>query len=685
MLTASIMVRRGITKGSDILYFMEDDLRFQHSPFSFTMMEEALDRILDAIEEKEKILIFGDRDVDGVTATTLLYDCLTDMGGNVSYRLPTGDDAYGLSMVAVDDFSKEEGSLIITVDCGISNNNEIAHAGDLGIDVIVLDHHNPPSDLPGPAIIIDPKLSDSGYPFPDISGCAVVYKVVSALRFSHSKWYKTDAALLDIKEEEGGFCIDCVKIRNLVPTGKISEHVAAGKGLEETRLPTYLKSSLILVWDADRVKKMLTLAFGSGTDFNLLDIRPLTAAFFPTLANLGLDKIKTMSKIARYGNHEPTEIGGFYNIYVTYAQTALRHEFPKMIKQEDNDMQLVALAALADIMPMQNENRIFVKRALKLINSKEIRPGLFELMTRLNLLTKKVNSTDLSWQVISNLNAAGRLGHPELAAELFISKEAETRDEVAKKIIELNSERKQLTLDAWSYVAIQAKTSIPVHNNKLCVVIDERINRGVCGILAGRLLASYDLPAIVVTFVGQNAIGSMRSCRGLDATKFLDKMASVFLNHGGHTAAAGFSLERSRLEEFEQLLKDFSKEIELSESTSNTFEIDAEIPPSLLTPTLLNTEDRFEPFGEANPPLSFMTKSLPITDAMVMDKGEKLHLKLTLDSGKYKWPALFWSQGERLHRDFEVGDKIDLIYHVERNTFRGNETPQLIISDIKKE
>ena len=137
---------------------------------------------------------------------------------------------------------------------------------------------------------------------------------------------------------------------------------------------------------------MLTLAFGSGTDFNLLDIRPLTAAFFPTLANLGLDKIKTMSKIARYGNHEPTEIGGFYNIYVTYAQTALRHEFPKMIKQEDNDMQLVALAALADIMPMQNENRIFVKRALKLINSKEIRPGLFELMTRLNLLTKKVET-----------------------------------------------------------------------------------------------------------------------------------------------------------------------------------------------------------------------------------------------------------------------------------------------------
>ena len=121
-LVASIFARRGITDGKQILYFMETDMRFQHSPFSFSAMEDAVDRILQAQEENEKVLIFGDRDVDGVTATTILYDCLKELGIDVSYRLPVGDDAYGLTMSAVDDFSKEYGSLIITVDCGISNN-----------------------------------------------------------------------------------------------------------------------------------------------------------------------------------------------------------------------------------------------------------------------------------------------------------------------------------------------------------------------------------------------------------------------------------------------------------------------------------------------------------------------------------------------------------------------------------
>ena len=149
-LTASIFVRRGITSGKDILYFMEDDLRFQHNPFLFNSMEDAVDRILAAVPEKdspkeepEKVLIFGDKDVDGVTATTVLYDELCSLGIDVQYRVPEGDDAYGLSIQAVDDFAKQNGSLIITVDCGISNNAEIEHAADLGIDVIVLDHHNP--------------------------------------------------------------------------------------------------------------------------------------------------------------------------------------------------------------------------------------------------------------------------------------------------------------------------------------------------------------------------------------------------------------------------------------------------------------------------------------------------------------------------------------------------------------
>ena len=155
---ASIFIRRGINQGEDILYFLENDIRFQHSPFCFSVMEDIVERILQAQEEGEKVLIFGDSDVDGITSTAILYSYLKKIGIDVQWKLPVGDDGYGLSIQAIDDFAKEDGSLIITVDCGISNFESIEHANDLQIDVIVTDHHNPQETLPEALLILDPKL-----------------------------------------------------------------------------------------------------------------------------------------------------------------------------------------------------------------------------------------------------------------------------------------------------------------------------------------------------------------------------------------------------------------------------------------------------------------------------------------------------------------------------------------------
>ena len=682
-ITASIMVRRGITGGRDILYYIEDDLRFQHSPFMFAAMEDAVDRILDAKEENEKVLIFGDRDVDGVTSTTVLYDCLSSMGIDVSYKLPGGDDAYGLSIQAVEEFAANYGSLIITVDCGISNNAEIAKAAELGLDVIVVDHHNAPETLPSPAIIIDPKTENSGYPFPDISGCAVVYKLVSAIRFSQSNWYKQDVTLLNVNKENSA--VECVKVRNLVPVSRLTQTIDQNTtSLSDTNLPSYLQGQLLLAWDAKSLSQDLQSLFGDGAQFNLVDIMEEAAKLFPKFASMTLTQLKGMSKMAKYGDHEPTEIGGFYNIFVTWVQKSLAKDFPSFAQAEEKDLQLVALAALADIMPMKNENRIFVKNGLKSINSGRIRPGLRELMAELNLTGKRINSIDLSWVVVAHLNAAGRLGQPELAAKLFITDSQNERLETAKQIIELNAERKQLCVDAWNYAGIQAKASIPLHSNKLCVVIDERINRGVSGILAGRLVSTYNVPAMTVTIVDGIAIGSMRSCRNYDVTQFLNKMDDLFINHGGHNFAAGFSFKRERLAEFEERIKTLSSEIKLGDTKDTGGDIDAEIPAQYLTPALLDISDRFEPYGEENPQLLFMAKNIRVASGQRMGKGEKMHLKITVDCGKYKWPCIFWNEGERLGRDFNVGDRVDFIFRVERNVFNRIETPQINLVDIKK-
>ena len=250
-LEAAIFSRRGLTSGQDIMYYLESDKRFMHLPFEFSSMEDAVSRITDALDEGEKILIFGDKDVDGITSTAILYGYLKKQGADVSWRLPVGDDAYGLSIEAVDDFARNYGSLIITVDCGISNNQEIAHARSLGLDVIVTDHHNPPENLPDATLFIDPKINDSGYPFKDISGAAVAFKLVQALRFSNFALYNQDISLLNVeKTSDGNYKLDIIKTRNLIKKDKYSKTFEAGFGsISNTKLPDFLRGQQILCWN----------------------------------------------------------------------------------------------------------------------------------------------------------------------------------------------------------------------------------------------------------------------------------------------------------------------------------------------------------------------------------------------------------------------------------------------------
>ena len=689
-LTASILARRGITEGADVQFFLEDDLRFMHNPFLFANMEDAVDRILQAKDEGENVLIFGDRDVDGITSTAVLYDCLTSLGINVSWRLPGGTDPYGLNKNAVDEFEKNFGSLVITVDCGISNVEEIAYATEKGMDVIVIDHHTPPEILPSPAIIVNPKCEDSGYPFKDISGCAVVYKVVSALRFAASGLYKNEVALLAATASpDGEECtIEVLKLQNLVEKGSLSITVRSGTSISDTKLVDFLRGQQIFVWDEKSTSSLLAQIFGNGAEFNFMDLRGEVAKVFPAMGAASLSQLKSKSKLARYNPDQNTEIKGFFNIFVTFVNAQISKQFPSYAKANERDLQLVALAALADIMPLKNENRIFIRHGIASMNKGNAREGLRELLSMQGLLGKRINATDLSWNINPALNATGRLGHPEIGLELFLEKDAGKRTEIAQKIIEMNNERKALGNEGWNFAALQAKQSIQKYGGKLCVIIDDsgeqKINRGVSGTIAGKLVNLYDIPSMAITIVDDNAIGSMRSCRGFEVLSLLDKMADLFVSYGGHAYAAGFTFKKDRLPEFLAALDRFAPEIELSNSEAEQINIDAEIPSDYLKPDLLAIVDNFEPYGEENRELTFMSKNLRICDAALIGKTERQHLKLTFDLGKTKWPAMFWGGAESLHRDFDKGDNVDVLYQVGRNCYNGVETPQLIITDIRK-
>ena len=682
-LLASVFVRRGITQGKDILYYLEDDLRVQHNPFCFSSMEDAVERILQAKEEGEKVLIFGDSDVDGITSTAILYEQLVRMGLDVSWRLPMEDDGYGLSLTAIDDFAAKDGSLIITVDCGISNNEEIAHANDLGIEVIITDHHNPPENLPEAIIILDPKLEDSGYPFGDISGAAVAWKLVSALRFADTDFYNAEISILELTEnEDQTFCIDCIKIRNLVKIKELHEKIIPGKtSIYDLKLPYFLQGQLIYSWDSKETLRLLSDIFGSGIEFNINDLRNEISSVIPSVKGKTSAQIKAMSQIAKYTGSESSILDSIYNLYVTYCKKIISSKKPEQTADEQRDLQLVALAALADIMPMTNENRIFVKAGINSIKKNRPRQGLAELFNKLNINLDALNSTDLSWNVIPALNAAGRMGQSELSLQLLISDNPREREKLAADIYKLNENRKDLVSSSYYKIHDDAEKSLEVHFNKLCVFVDQSINKGITGILAARLMQDFNVPTIAITYENEVCTGSMRSCRGFVATSFLDSLGDIFINHGGHNYAAGFSFNKSVLELFLSKVQQASSSIELCEE-SDIIEIDAEIPPEHLTPENFELLDTFEPCGAESPELIFVTKNISLIDSMVLGKKEPRHLKLIFDTGKHKIPAMFWGQAERLRKDITCGKKYDILYNMSRNYFNGIKSNQLIIKEI---
>ena len=338
-LTASIFTRRGITDGKDLIFFLEDDMRFLHNPFLFNQMEDAVDRILDAKDEGEKVLIFGDRDVDGITSTTILYEYLKSLGIDVQYKVPLGDEQYGMKMETIDEFASQYGTLIITVDCGISNIEEVKHAGELGIDVIITDHHNVPETVPEPAIIINPKLDDSNYPFKDISGCAVAFKLIQALRFAQTELYKQDICLLNAAKTENGCSIDCVKLHNNIEKESFSlSGIKETLKISDTKLPEFLKGQQIFTWNDKNTKIILKEIFGTSVEFNTFDLRPEVSKLIPSAINLSLEQMKDKSKIARYADN-PSVMDSFVNIFITYISQKQNEAFPNKINLETQELQ----------------------------------------------------------------------------------------------------------------------------------------------------------------------------------------------------------------------------------------------------------------------------------------------------------------------------------------------------------
>ncbi|MBQ1262504.1 MAG: DHH family phosphoesterase, partial [Clostridia bacterium] len=232
---ARLLYTRGFTTPDAVVAFLHQEETQLHDPYGMQDMDRAVERIHLALKRGERIAIYGDYDVDGVTSVSLLYLYLTSRGGDVGYYIPSRiREGYGLSEPAIDRLAERGVNLMITVDTGITANAEIEYAKGLGIDTVVTDHHECRAELPKAEAVVNPHRADDTYPFPELAGVGVIFKVVCAMEMARCRE--------EGRSELEGVREICKRYADLVAIGTIADVMPV---VDENRLIVTLGLSLL--------------------------------------------------------------------------------------------------------------------------------------------------------------------------------------------------------------------------------------------------------------------------------------------------------------------------------------------------------------------------------------------------------------------------------------------------------
>lgn len=403
-----LIVSRGFKTESEITNFLYPSKQNLHNPFLLKDMDRFVDKVKKAILNKKKILIFGDYDVDGVSACAIMIKTFEKLNYNVDYYLPNRYiDGYGLTNEILDKIKTTKSpDLIITVDCGISCFNEVEYAKKLGIEVIVTDHHEIPEVLPD-CICLNAKIENQNYPFSGLCGTGLAFKISQAL-------------------------------------------------------------------------------LGDGAD-----------EFLP----------------------------------------------------------IAAIATIADIVPLLDENRAIVKLGMKLFD-KFLPLGIKALIKEQKISLSNISSTDISFKIAPKLNASGRMGDAEDSLLLYLEKNPIKIKQQIAKILAHNAERQKLCNSVYE----DCKKRLECENvSKLrsFIMYDEKWDQGILGIVCARLLEEYNRPVFLFSKIGNMLKGSARSLPDINVHLLLSNLSNILETFGGHTVAAGLSLDVKNFNEFKKRVNSY--------------------------------------------------------------------------------------------------------------------------------
>ncbi|HEY5053806.1 MAG TPA: single-stranded-DNA-specific exonuclease RecJ [Solirubrobacterales bacterium] len=523
---AVTLVRRGYRTPDEARAFLEADET--HRPDEFELMGSVVGRIRAAIEAGEQITVHGDFDVDGVCATTVMVSTLRELGAECDWLIPDRlTDGYGLSAANVERLGQRGTSLIVTVDCGITAVEEVRLAQQLGMAIVVTDHHQPAEELPD-CQILHPALS--GYPFTELCGTAVAWKLACALR------------------EASSTC----------------------------------------------------------------------------------------------------------------------------------DLDLVALATVADVVPLIGENRSLVRRGLEVMRRGE-RVGLRALMSASKVEPTQLDESDLGFKLGPRINAAGRLYRADAGVELFLTEDEARASEIAIELNRANGERRRTEREVDG-AAEAARRELPddLREARGLVLAGHDWHPGVIGIVASRLVERHYRPVVMISLDGDGGgRGSGRSIPGFDLLAALEACSEHLVSYGGHRAAAGLQLRAEDLDAFRAAFAAHANEALAPDDLRRTERIDAMVGGAGLGLELAEELGRLAPFGMGNPGVRLLVPSARVSDVRTMGEGK--HSRFSLHSGSHKALGVAFGRSR-----LGVGDDdpVDVAVRLEVNHWNGSVEPRVVLREL---
>lgn len=470
-----ILVNRGCDTDDKIRNYLSDSKEYYHNPFMITDMRRAVDRINYALENNEQITIWGDYDVDGTSASSILLLAIKGKG----YKTPNiylpdrHKEGYGLNEDGMKKIVAEGSTkLLITVDCGITSKSIVEKFVENGIDVIVTDHHEVPEEIPYCTAVIDTKRPSEKYPFKELCGAGIAFKLVQAL-------------------------------------------------------------------------------FGEEYAEQFVDI--------------------------------------------------------------------ASFATVADVVPLEDENRIIVKRGLKLMNENP-RLGFKKLIEKTCSEGEILNAYHYGFRLGPAVNACGRLAHAKYALALMVSNNEEQAEKLASWMKGLNDIRKEIE-DSIKEKSFEVAEKYP---DKRCLIsFGEGWNSGVIGIVASRVTEEFYKPSIVFSYDKNTGIykGSARSIPGISIYEALKFSEEYILKWGGHEAAAGLSVEAKNFNMFCKTIESYMSRID-KELFTQKFTFDTSVSLSSLNQKLVEDIKIFEPCGVGNPSITFCVKNADIVKPEIIGKNK---------------------------------------------------------------